>query len=345
LPWRHTQDPYKIWLSEIILQQTRVAQGTSYYYKFIEKYKDVNALADANLDEVLLLWQGLGYYSRARNLHKAAKEIQQNYSGNFPKTYNEIIALKGIGEYTASAISSFAFNLPHAVVDGNVFRVLARYYGIDMPINTGAAKKYFTELANEILDKKNAAAHNQAIMEFGALQCTPTNPNCKNCCLALSCVALKNDEVSLLPVKEKKLKIKTRFFNYFIVYEEEFVYIKQRGANDIWEGLFEFPLIETETSIDELKLLETKQFTTIFGDEKFELLSVSANIKHVLTHRIILCKFYQIKFLKESPKKHSTVYLKIRFTDLENYALPRLIDRFIKQDIKQTNLYAGQYLF
>ncbi|MCW8941497.1 MAG: A/G-specific adenine glycosylase, partial [Flavobacteriales bacterium] len=217
LPWRNTINPYKIWLSEIILQQTRVNQGLSYYYKFIEHYPSVKDLANASEQEVLKLWQGLGYYSRARNLHATARIITENYDGIFPVDYKKILSLKGVGEYTAAAITSFAYNQPYPVVDGNVFRVLARIYGVDTPIDTPEGKKTFNGLANKLIDKKQAATYNQAIMEFGALVCTPKNPECENCIFNNICAALINQQIELLPLKSKKIKQTNRYFNYLII--------------------------------------------------------------------------------------------------------------------------------
>ncbi|HYG16163.1 MAG TPA: A/G-specific adenine glycosylase, partial [Bacteroidia bacterium] len=249
LPWRNTRDPYKIWLSEVILQQTRVNQGMPYYHKFIEKYPDIAAMAGAHEDEVLKLWQGLGYYSRARNMHQAAKMITYELNGKFPITYTDILKLKGVGSYTAAAIASIAGNEPVAVVDGNVYRVLARYFGIDTPIDSTEGRKTFLKLANELINTENPATYNQAVMEFGALQCKPQNPDCGVCPLKISCIALKQKRVDALPVKSKKTAVKARYFNYLFFEKPGFAHLQKRGQTDIWANLYEFPLAETEKTI------------------------------------------------------------------------------------------------
>lgn len=229
LPWRKTKNPYQIWLSEIILQQTRVEQGLSYYLKFIEKYPSIKDLANAPQDEVLKLWQGLGYYSRARNLHYTSKVITDKYKGEFPATYKEILDLKGIGEYTAAAISSFSFNLPYPVIDGNVYRVLSRVFDIDTPIDSTLGKKEFKELAYELINKNNPSEYNQAIMEFGALYCKPQSPDCENCIFTSTCLAFKTKKINELPVKSKKLKQKNRYFNYLVFIDEDYTYLKKEN--------------------------------------------------------------------------------------------------------------------
>lgn len=237
LPWRNTKDPYRIWVSEIILQQTRVAQGYDYYCRFIRRFPDVNSLAEAGEDEVMKYWQGLGYYSRARNLHAAAREIAGK--GYFPDTYEEVRRLKGVGDYTAAAICSFAFGLPCAVVDGNVYRVLSRWMGIDMPVDSVKGKNYFRELAEELLVKEDPALYNQAIMDFGALQCTPSSPSCMFCPLSDSCVALQKGWVDRLPVKQHKTKVSERFFTYLFIISGDFTFIHKRTGDDIWKNLYE----------------------------------------------------------------------------------------------------------
>jgi len=331
LPWRDTTDPYKIWLSEIILQQTRVAQGLSYYLKFVEHYPTIQHLASAPQDDVLKLWQGLGYYSRARNLHFAAKQVVSNFNGIFPINYNDIIKLKGVGEYTAAAISSFASNHPQAVVDGNVYRVLARYYGIELAINGNPAKKYFNQLANEILDKKNAGIHNQAIIEFGALQCVPVSPNCGICPFNNSCEAFIKNKVTQLPFKEKKLKIKQRFFNYFIIKHNNQTFIQKRSEGDIWQGLYQFPLIETDSEKSVEEILKNENLILFFPSNNFTVTYVSNPIKHVLTHQHIFCKFFEIEIKNVTNKSALKSYLNIDIDRLKNYAIPRLIDRYLQQ--------------
>src|ERR1041385_985871 len=239
LPWRKTRDPYKIWLSEVILQQTRVQQGLPYYLAFVKKCPDVKKLAAAPEDEVVKLWQGLGYYSRARNLHAAAKMVVKDFAGKFPGNYEDLRKLKGIGDYTAAAIASLSFDERKAVVDGNVYRVLSRIFGIEDAIDSTVGKKIFSELANELISQKFPADHNKAIMEFGALQCVPKNPDCKNCPFVLHCYAQKKKIIHLFPLKSKKTKITDRFFYYLVIRHKGHIYIKQRTGKDIWKGLFD----------------------------------------------------------------------------------------------------------
>ena len=285
LPWRESSDPYLIWISEIILQQTRVVQGYDYFIRFIKRFPDVTSLAEADEDEVMKFWQGLGYYSRARNLHAAARSM----NGVFPKTYPEVLALKGVGEYTAAAICSFAYNMPYAVVDGNVYRVLSRYLGIETPIDSTEGKKLFASLAGEFLDKSRPAVYNQAIMDFGAIQCTPQNPACLFCPLAGSCMALSKSMVAQLPVKQHKTKTTERFLNYIYVRAGACTFINKRTGNDIWKNLFELPLIETASSVTEEELLALPEFIKLFDKEEVPVVrSICRNVKHVLSHRVLL---------------------------------------------------------
>jgi A/G-specific adenine glycosylase len=294
LPWRNTTNPYHIWLSEIMLQQTRVAQGLPYFLTFISTFPTVFDLAKASEEQVLKLWQGLGYYSRARNLHNTAKFIASELDGVFPNNYNDLLKLKGIGEYTAAAIASFSYNEVVAVVDGNVFRVLSRYFNIDTDISSADAKKEFTALAQELIPKQNPALFNQAIMEFGALQCIPKNPNCTNCVFNNSCGALMHKKVSVLPIKIKKVKIKSRFLNYlYILDNNNKTIINQRTQKGIWHNLYEFPLLETETletDKDVLKLIE-KNIPNIVNVKLLE----TETIVHKLTHQHLHIKFWKIK--------------------------------------------------
>ena len=284
LPWRESSDPYLIWISEIILQQTRVVQGYDYFIRFIKRFPDVTSLAEADEDEVMKFWQGLGYYSRARNLHAAARSM----NGVFPKTYPEVLALKGVGEYTAAAICSFAYNMPYAVVDGNVYRVLSRYLGIETPIDSTEGKKLFASLAGEFLDKSRPAVYNQAIMDFGAIQCTPQNPACLFCPLAGSCMALSKSMVAQLPVKQHKTKTTERFLNYIYVRAGACTFINKRTGNDIWKNLFELPLIETASSVTEEELLALPEFIKLFDKEEVPVVrSICRNVKHVLSHRVL----------------------------------------------------------
>lgn len=295
LPWRNTVDPYFIWLSEIMLQQTRVAQGLPYFLRFTEAFPTVFDLAKATEEEVLKLWQGLGYYSRARNLHKTAQQVAFDYDGVFPESYAELLKLKGIGEYTAAAIASFAYNESVPVVDGNVYRVLSRYFEVETDIASSGAKKEFMQLAAELLPAGEANLFNQAVMEFGALQCIPKNPDCANCIFNNSCAALQKKKVTMLPIKSKKLKVKTRFFNY-LVYTDEVnnTLIEKRTQKGIWHNLYEFPLLETEkeVSFEELLDLMSNQ------DIKNKILEVSrfntALIVHKLTHQHLNIHFWKI---------------------------------------------------
>ena len=326
LPWRESSDPYLIWISEIILQQTRGVQGYDYFIRFIKRFPDVTSLAEADEDEVMKFWQGLGYYSRARNLHAAARSM----NGVFPKTYPEVLALKGVGEYTAAAICSFAYNMPYAVVDGNVYRVLSRYLGIETPIDSTEGKKLFASLAGEFLDKSRPAVYNQAIMDFGAIQCTPQNPACLFCPLAGSCMALSKSMVAQLPVKQHKTKTTERFLNYIYVRAGACTFINKRTGNDIWKNLFELPLIETASSVTEEELLALPEFIKLFDKEEVPVVrSICRNVKHVLSHRVLYANFYEV-VLPEKTKSFSS-YLKIKTNELEQYAVPKLIHAFLEK--------------
>ena len=326
LPWRESSDPYLIWISEIILQQTRVVQGYDYFIRFIKRFPDVTSLAEADEDEVMKFWQGLGYYSRARNLHAAARSM----NGVFPKTYPEVLALKGVGEYTAAAICSFAYNMPYAVVDGNVYRVLSRYLGIETPIDSTEGKKLFASLAGEFLDKSRPAVYNQAIMDFGAIQCTPQNPACLFCPLAGSCMALSKSMVAQLPVKQHKTKTTERFLNYIYVRAGACTFINKRTGNDIWKNLFELPLIETASSVTEEELLALPEFIKLFDKEEVPVVrSICRNVKHVLSHRVLYANFYEV-VLPEKTKSFSSS-LKIKTNELEQYAVPKLIHAFLEK--------------
>ena len=304
LPWRQTRDPYAIWLSEIILQQTQVKQGWEYWERFMHHWPTVEALAKATEDEVLREWQGLGYYSRARNLHYAAKQIVA--LGHFPDTLAEIKQLKGVGDYTAAAIGSIAFGLPAAVVDGNVYRVLARHFGIDTPINTTEGKKTFAAMAQELLPPKEASAYNQAIMDFGAIQCTPQSPHCDSCPLMESCIAFRERRVAQLPVKLKTLKVTERHLIYIYIRCQGQTAIRRRGPGDIWQGLWEPVLVDAELAVPPTAKL------------------LCHHVKHVLTHRVLYADFYLLE-TDVRPELPSD-YIWISESDLDNYALPRLIE-------------------
>lgn len=328
LPWRNITDPYKIWLSEIILQQTQVVQGLNYYIKFTETFPTVVDLANAPEDQVMRLWQGLGYYSRARNLHAAAKTIKLNHKGKFPSTYESIKELKGVGDYTAAAVASFAFNLPYAVVDGNVYRVLSRLFNIDTPINSTQGKKDFQLLANELLNHKQPGLHNSAMMEFGALWCKPQNPKCEDCPLQAQCIAFQNKTVAALPVKDKKIKIKNRYLNYFVFNYKNNVYIQKRTEKDIWQNLYEFYLIETDVPTDAKLLLKDKNLKTF--TQKLEVLSVTSTKKHVLSHQHLYATFYEINIKEPITSKQ---LIKIKRENLDDFGLPQLINKYLKSSV------------
>lgn len=328
LPWRESADPYVIWISEIILQQTRVVQGYDYFMRFMKRFPDVATLARADEDEVMKYWQGLGYYSRARNLHAAAKSM----NGVFPKTYPEVRALKGVGDYTAAAICSFAYNMPYAVVDGNVYRVLSRYLGIDTPIDSTEGKKLFAAVADELLDKKNPALYNQAIMDFGAIQCSPQSPNCMFCPLASGCSALAGGMVAQLPVKQHKTKTTNRYFNYIYVRMGAYTLINKRTGNDIWKNLFEFPLIETPEAVSEEEFPALSEFRAMFAEGETPIVRlVCRDVKHVLSHRVIYANFYMVDLPENS--QSFTSYQKIKADELEQYAVSRLVHAFIEKYI------------
>jgi len=323
LPWRNTTDPYRIWLSEIMLQQTRVAQGTPYYIKFIEEFPTVYDLADASEEKVLKLWQGLGYYSRARNLHFTSKKIVEEYNGNFPDTYEELMKLKGVGDYTASAIASISYNLPEAVVDGNVYRVLSRYFGVEIPINASEGITYFKNLARKVLSSENIRDYNQGIMEFGALQCAPKKPLCLSCPLNETCVAFQTNSIDKYPVKLKKAKVKKRFFNYLVVLDEERnTHLIKRSGKGIWQNLYEFPLLETR---EEIGVKEIKQrLPEILTLEEPHLVYESSDkaIVHKLSHQHLHTKFWIVKTSDLLEDGLSPM-------ELDKYPVPVLIAEFI----------------
>ncbi len=335
LPWRKTTDPYKIWVSEIILQQTRIIQGLDYYNNFIKKFPTIYHLARTSDNELMLAWQGLGYYSRARNMHFTANYIIKNYKGQFPEKYHELLKLKGIGPYTAAAIASIAFNEPVAVVDGNVFRVLSRYFGIHKPINKSEGIKYFNNLAQELISKSNPSSYNQAIMDFGAILCVPKKPECHKCPLVKTCQAFKYNQVEILPQKINNKKVKNRFFNYLVILHNKTTYINKRTNDDIWKSLYEFPVVETKKEITEQEFKKTNDWLYIAQNYKAEILHISKTYKHILTHRIIYAKFFIIKMYDNIPY---TKYNKIKINDLNYYPFPKLIINFVN-DIKKTNCF------
>ncbi len=314
LPWRSTTNPFHIWLSEVILQQTRVEQGLPYYEKFINEFSSVKELADASLEDIYKLWEGLGYYSRARNLLAAAKQVVNEFNGTFPNNYENLIKLKGVGDYTASAIASFCFNEPKPVLDGNVFRLIARIYDVEAPINKASSRAIFKKILEDLIDVNKPAEFNQAIMEFGAIHCTPKNPLCTTCPFQAECFAFNHNKIDNLPVKEKAKKSKNRYFNYLVLDDPTFVLVKQRAQKDIWQNLYEFPLIESK----DVYVNETLPFET-------EILKVSQPVKHVLSHQNIFTKFYLVKKIAKPDG-----YTQVNKDNLDKLTFPRLINRFLE---------------
>lgn len=331
LPWRGTKDPYRIWISEIILQQTRVAQGYDYFVRFIERFPDVQALAAASEDEVLRCWQGLGYYSRARNLHCAARQIVA--SGGFPMDYEGIRNLKGVGDYTAAAIASFAFGLPHAVVDGNVYRVLSRYFGVDEAIDTGRGRKCFAELAQALLpDRERVADYNQGLMDFGALQCVPKSPRCMDCPLNESCMAFREGRVKDLPVKVNALIVSKRYLHYFWVQVGEEMVLFRREGKDIWKGLYEPMLVETDTACSPEALFDRQDMPSFLLAKDGVRTLLCAGICHQLTHRTLICDFHHV-VLQEKPtdEMFGRKACWIHREELSDYAMPRLVTLLLEK--------------
>jgi len=334
LPWRKTCDPYTIWISEVILQQTRVEQGLDYFLRFIERFPTLNVLAGSEEQDVLKAWQGLGYYSRARNLHTAAREIINLYDGIFPDSYEKLVRLKGIGQYTAAAIASIAYNLPYPVVDGNVMRFFSRYFGFSIPVDTVSGRKKIYDQALLMLDRKQPGTFNQAIMEFGALQCKPSKPDCTICLLRTSCHAFRNGLVEQLPVKIKPKKQRTRYFHYMVIFCQDgkkgkFIYLRKREENDVWKNLYDFPLIEANQELDEEKLLSSSEWRKTIQNGKSELIHKSPLYKHILTHQIIFARFY---IFRETGKPVTKLpYLLVSLGEINLYPLPRLVEQFLQK--------------
>ncbi len=331
LPWRHTVDPYKIWLSEIILQQTRVVQGMSYYKAFVSKYPTVSELASATQDEVLTLWKGLGYYSRARNLHYTAQYIMEHHDGIFPTEYKEILALKGIGKYTAAAISSFAFKGVYPVVDGNVLRVITRLYGITDAIDTPMVIKRIYEISEQLIDSERPDIYNQAIMEFGALQCTAKSPDCMFCPFMESCEARIQGLIDEIPFKAKKIKRKSRYFHFIVLQDKKQTLLQRRESKDIWQGLYQFPLVEA-THSNVLSLSQIKEESHIDLGSAKKVLKVSDVYSQKLTHRDIFARFYHLLV----PDIQSVIkdgYNLVEQKKVSNFALPKVIDAYLGESI------------
>ncbi|MCG8327861.1 MAG: A/G-specific adenine glycosylase [Chitinophagales bacterium] len=334
LPWKGEKDPYLIWLSEIILQQTRVEQGMPYFHHFKATYPSVQHLADASEDEVMKSWQGLGYYSRARNLHAAAKFIAYEQDGQFPNTYDHILQLKGVGPYTAAAIASFAYELPHAVVDGNVFRVLSRFWGIQTPIDTTPGKKQYKALAQQLLEENEAApsVHNQAMMDFGATHCTPQKPLCSNCPMQSKCMAYNDGLVNTLPIKSKRIKKRKRYFNFLVIKQEGKVLLQKRSQKDIWQQLYQFPLIESEQPIKkESEMHQSSLWQQLLGEQETTISQIAGPFKQTLTHQFIIAHFWEIS-LKADQTLNYEGFVKANQKNLSKFAFPKIIDCYFQDN-------------
>ena len=321
LPWRKTKDPYKIWVSEIILQQTQIKTGLGYYYSFIKKYPNIFNLAITTENELLNTWQGLGYYNRALNMLHTAKYIVTHHKGLFPATYDKLILLKGVGPYTAAAISSICNNEKKAVLDGNVFRVLSRFFNINTPINTSIGKNQFQNIANKLLPQNNFGTYNQAIMDFGAIHCTKHNPKCNACPIQTNCLSFNHQSVNLRPVKNKRKKIRTRHFNYLIIFNKSHIYLQKRNSNDIWKKLFELPLIESTKQLSHAKIKEHKYL------EKSYCMSATLKHKttHMLSHQKLLIYFWNVKVLNKKRK-----WSKIDLSKLDQVPLPKPLENYFQ---------------
>lgn len=328
MPWKAEKDPYKIWLSEIILQQTRVKQGLDYYNRIIKAYPAVDLLAKAPRKKIFKLWEGLGYYTRCKNLIETAKFIVKEKKGKFPDTYEDILVLKGVGPYTASAIASFAYNLPHAVVDGNVYRVLSRFFGIKIAVNSNEGKKIFEKLANELLDKKAAGIYNQAIMDFGALVCKPKIPLCKCCKLKNNCVAWSQELIDDLPVKKTKIDRRSRWFSYLIIEHNSKFYVRKRKRKDIWENLYEFILLETPKKVTIEKLKSTSGYKEIADKNKLEIKTISKTYRQQLTHQSIQGRFFHFQAKSISGLKG---YKAVNFNELKKLPFPKIISAYLAE--------------
>ena len=329
LPWRRTRDPYRIWLSEVILQQTRVAQGLEYYLRFTERFPDIAALAAAPEDEVLKLWQGLGYYSRARNLHAAARQVMSRFGGVFPATYGEVRALPGVGDYTAAAVCSIVYDAPCAVLDGNVYRVLARLFDIGIPIDTTAGKRTFAELAQLQLDTSRPGLYNQAIMDFGALQCTPANPSCNDCPLRDECLSLAAGTVAERPVKAGRTRIRPRYLNYLHLECGGRIALRRRPEEDIWQGLYDLPAIESDRPLDFTELAAAPPFRDMFGTLPYRLVRTIRMPKHQLSHQTLHAAYHRLAL--DAWPSAAGGWTLVPYEQLEDYAIPRLLDRYFER--------------
>jgi A/G-specific adenine glycosylase len=334
LPWRHTSDPYKIWISEIILQQTRVEQGLPYYEQFVGRYPDVSSLANANDDDVMKLWQGLGYYSRARNLLDAARAIQALHKGKFPESHGEIKKLRGIGDYTAAAIASFAFHQKYPVLDGNVYRFITRLYGIETPIDKAVTKKAVLEVLHALMAEVNdPGTLNQALMEMGALLCIPRSPDCRKCPLSVHCMALKMGKVDNIPVKGKPIKVTDRYLNYIvIVRKNRFTYIKKRTEKDVWHNLYDFPLIETARPVSLPELKQRKAWKELMKNARAGKTRSLKPVVHKLSHQNLFVTFHIVNISGRLDLKYSPIF-EIEKNIINSFAVPRVIEKFLHSDL------------
>lgn len=331
LPWKGEKDPYRIWLSEIILQQTRAQQGLPYYEAFTAAYPTISDLANANDDEVFRLWQGLGYYNRCKNMLATARYIANELGGHFPESYEGLLALRGIGPYTAAAIGSFAFGLPNAVLDGNVYRVLARYFAIDTPSDTTEGKQLFAALAGDVLDPENSAAHNQAIMDLGATICTPASPKCNECPLSGNCLALSQGRVALLPVRSRRIQVKERYFNYFSILNNGHIWVHRRGENDIWGNLYELFLVETDGASNATELSRLLA-TNGVNAEPSNILALSTG-QQKLTHQIINTTFYTLNITGTQAPKCLDDGKWVSISEIKKLAFPKTLVSFFKKKL------------
>ncbi len=329
LPWRNTMNPYFIWVSEIILQQTRISQGLNYYLNFIKHFPNIESLARAKEDDIMKIWQGLGYYTRARNMHITSKEIAYTHEGHFPTDYKELKKLKGIGDYTAAAIASFAYNEKVPVVDGNVYRFLGRYLGIKQEIQSPEGKRVYYLKALELIDEDEPGTFNQAMMEYGALYCTPTSPKCNECIFVNECYAFNNNAVKIFPVKGTRVKQENRFFNYMIISDNQSLLLSKREQKDIWKALYEFPLIETGKKLSSERIFYTKEWKDLFQNSDIHVEDISKEFVHILTHQKIHARFFLIK-VDEIPLNMKNKYITVSIGDIKNFAIPKLIENYLK---------------
>lgn len=329
LPWRHESDPYRVWISEVILQQTRIDQGIGYYLHFIERFPNLNILAGASEDEVLKIWQGLGYYSRARNLLSGARQVAELYQGQLPDNAKQLKTIKGIGDYTAAAIASISFNEAVPAIDGNVYRVLSRVFGIETPIDSTEGKKTFAKLAATLMNADHPGDFNQALMEFGALHCKPAQPLCQSCTFQNECLAFNLKKVQVLPVKAKKIRPVNRYFFYLVVEEQGAVYLKKRTSNDIWKNLYDFPMIETPEAIPVEQVIGSSAWQLLFGKGTVEIQAISESIRHLLTHQHLHVQFIHVT-IKKGKIMHSN-FLKIDKRNIFEWPVPKLIENYLNE--------------